>query len=170
MRRSYRRRPYDFKRRILSKTVVRKELLEEEYKWLCFIKEEELGKRYYNLSKKHFGHWSEDENKRLAVGRKISQSPLRNERIGRANKGRLIPEEVRQKNREAAIKQYSDPKYRELNRRLTLEMWKNLEYRNLQVKKKKGRHWFTDGINDVQTWGCPEGFYKGRTRVCHSYK
>jgi hypothetical protein len=70
---SYKRRPQDFKRKILISNInVRKDLLEEEYKWLSLIKNEELGKRYYNLSKKHFGHWTIDENKRKSISEKNS--------------------------------------------------------------------------------------------------
>jgi len=46
--------------------------LEEEYKWLDKIPDIELGKRYYNLRKHKWGHWSADENKRLTVSEKLS--------------------------------------------------------------------------------------------------
>jgi len=51
MRKAYRRRPEDFKkRRIIARIYTnRKDLLDEEYRWLQMIKPEELGKRYYNL-------------------------------------------------------------------------------------------------------------------------
>lgn len=71
---SYKRRPQDFKRRILSRIYTdKKDLLEEEYKWLSFIKSEELGKRYYNLHNHHFGHWTTDTNSKLTISEKISQ-------------------------------------------------------------------------------------------------
>lgn len=64
MRDAYRRRPNDFKRRILKNNISnRTELLDEEHKWLCLIDDEELNKKYYNASKKRFGHWSETKNK-----------------------------------------------------------------------------------------------------------
>ena len=75
MTKAYRRRPQDFKRRIVAKVYTdRKDLLREEHRWLQMIKPEELGKRYYNLRNHHFGHWTADEDKRLTVGEKISQS------------------------------------------------------------------------------------------------
>jgi hypothetical protein len=54
---AYRRRPEDFKRRILETvTTTRIDLYEREYAWLSLIKDAELGKRYYNLKKnKHVG-------------------------------------------------------------------------------------------------------------------
>jgi hypothetical protein len=71
---SYRKRSQDFKRRVVTKIHTNmKDLLEEEYKWLSLIKDEELGKKYYNISKKHFGHWTIDNDKRKPVGEKISK-------------------------------------------------------------------------------------------------
>lgn len=62
MRDAYRRRPHDFKRRIIDRIDTnRVELLEKEYRWLSLITNDELGKKYYNHSKRHFGHWSTDE-------------------------------------------------------------------------------------------------------------
>lgn len=73
MKDSYKRRPHDFKRKILSKIYTnKKELLEEEFKWLSFIKNDELGKKYYNLHNHHFGHWSSDNKKLKTLSEKIS--------------------------------------------------------------------------------------------------
>lgn len=75
MRDAYNRRKQDFKRKIISIVISnRKQLLLEEYKWLSMIKTEELGKRYYNLTQYHPGHWTTDDNKILEVGKKISVS------------------------------------------------------------------------------------------------
>ena len=95
MRNSYRRRPSDFKRRIIETYIHdRTTLLEREYYWLSMIGDEEIGKKYYNLSKKHFGHWTTDTNQRKTISEKISA----------ANKGRKgtwtgkhLPEETRAK-------------------------------------------------------------------------
>ncbi len=88
MKQSYKRRPNDFCRKILKRNIPQKQLHEEEYKWLRLIKKDELGKKYYNLHNHHFGHWSTDEQKNKTVGQKISSSPMRDIRIGMANKGR----------------------------------------------------------------------------------
>jgi phage pi2 protein 07 len=59
MKKAYKRRPQDFKRRILKRVYDSREaLLEEEYKWLKNIKPEELGTRYYNVENRKFNHWS----------------------------------------------------------------------------------------------------------------
>jgi hypothetical protein len=60
MRDAYRRRPNDFRRRILKKNIKQEELLNEEHKWLQLIPDDQLGRKYYNITKHHFGHWSAD--------------------------------------------------------------------------------------------------------------
>lgn len=82
MNQAYKKRPEDFKRKILEKTNERKSLNEIEHKWLQYINEEELGKRYYNLKNFKFGHWSHMDNN-LSVREKISK----------AQKGRKLSEE-----------------------------------------------------------------------------
>ena len=74
MRDAYRYRPQDFKRRIIQKSIARDTLLDEEHKWLSLIPDEELGESYYNLSKKHFGHWSAIESNNLSVRQKLSEA------------------------------------------------------------------------------------------------
>jgi hypothetical protein len=74
MRDAYRRRSEDFKRKILEKVLDRNILLETEHKWLSMISEEELGKKYYNLRKHKWGHWSADENNRLTIREKLSEA------------------------------------------------------------------------------------------------
>lgn len=56
MKNSYKRRPQDFKRRVIEHiSTTRQELYECEYKWLSLIPKEQLGKRYYNLKKSMHG-------------------------------------------------------------------------------------------------------------------
>lgn len=73
MRDAYRRRPQDFKRKILKSGIGRTVLLDEEHRWLSFIKDEELGQKYYNLRKHKWGHWTTDTNTRISVNEKISK-------------------------------------------------------------------------------------------------
>lgn len=80
MKQAYRRRPGDFKRRIIATGILRENILFEEQRWLNMIPREELGKRYYNLKKDCLFHWTADPHKRLTVGQKISA----------ANKGRRV--------------------------------------------------------------------------------
>ena len=79
MRKSYKRRPNDFKRKILVKIFTnRNDLYLEEQKWLNCIKDQELGNRYYNLTKMVKPTWHADPEKVKIIGAKISA----------ANKGR----------------------------------------------------------------------------------
>lgn len=77
MRNAYYRRPNDFKRRILKKGIKREDLLSEEYRYFEMMKEEELGKRYYNLNKHHFGHWFIAESSNLSTRQKLSEASKR---------------------------------------------------------------------------------------------
>ena len=115
MRNSYKRRPQDFKRRVISRIYTnRQDLLQEEYRWLQMIPNEQLGKNYYNLHNHHFGHWSTNDNKRKTIGQKISnawteekrekarqlrlgQSILQEtkDKISKANKGKMSPNKGR---------------------------------------------------------------------------
>jgi len=96
MRDAFRRRQQDFKRRIIQRNIDRKDLLSEEHKWLSLIQDDELGKKYYNLSKKHFGHWSNNEESNKSIRQKLSEASK-----GKTpwNKGKPHSEETKQKMR-----------------------------------------------------------------------
>lgn len=110
MRSAYYRRPQDFKRRILQKGIARENLLNEEYKWLQQIKDSELEKKYYNLSKgikKGNGYSLPEKTKeklrQANLGKKLSEETKR--KIGlkslgnKHNLGRKHTEETKQKRR-----------------------------------------------------------------------
>jgi hypothetical protein len=140
MKQGYKHRPSDFRRKILSRVYSnKKDLLEEEYKWLSKIKDSELGKKYYNLHNHHFGHWSANETSKLTVGQKISASPLRNQRISEANKGKVVSEETKQKLREANQKQFQDPAQVQLRKQKSKKLWSDPDYldRQRQVRAKE---------------------------------
>ena len=78
MRGAYKRRPEDFKRRIIQRIYTnRKETFIAEEKYLDSIKKEEFGKRYYNL-RNIKGHWSTDEEKTKSLREKLSDTAKRN--------------------------------------------------------------------------------------------
>lgn len=133
MRNSYKRRPSDFKRRILARVDDRGDLLAEEYKWLSLINDVEVGSKYYNLTKHHNGHWATDEEKRLSVGQKISKSSRGVSR----NKGSKRTEEQKQKLRESNARQFNDSEQRESRRVKIAELWKDPSYRSNQIEKRK---------------------------------
>ena len=71
MMNAYNRRKEDFKRRILKRIYTdKKDMFLEEQKYLNMVKDEELGKKYYNLNKT-WQHWSSDEDRTLSVKEKI---------------------------------------------------------------------------------------------------
>lgn len=94
MKNSYKRRPEDFTRRIISKIYTnRKDLLLEEYKWLSMIRKEELGTKYYNLHNNKAGHWSTDKKKYVKVAEKISNAwtPERRKKMSESKMGDKNP-------------------------------------------------------------------------------
>jgi len=80
MRTSYKRRPQDFKRRIIKRIdTSRIDLLTEENRYLSMIKQEEMkpknsSPRYYNLNTKTWKNWHNDDETRKTIGQKISAS------------------------------------------------------------------------------------------------
>lgn len=82
MKRAYKLRPGDFKRRIISKvSTSRKDLLVEEGRWLAMINREEMRPlaivpRYYNLNNTVWEHWHTNDESRLSVGEKISKAKI----------------------------------------------------------------------------------------------
>jgi len=74
MRNAYKYRKEDFKRRIITKVISSKaDLLKKEYEYLSLIKEEELGKKYYNMTKHLNGHWFTEEERAKTLSERISQ-------------------------------------------------------------------------------------------------
>lgn len=75
MLQAYKRRPQDFKRRIVAwVSESRDALLDEEQRWLDMIDPEQKRGRYYNLTLKSGKRWHTVESSRLTVGQKISKS------------------------------------------------------------------------------------------------
>ena len=106
MRDSYKRRPGDFKRRVVQRIyTTRQELLTEEHKWLSLIKDEELGKKYYNLSKRHFGHWTatdkaEEIRKKISNNVPKKRKPLSAEhkaKLSKAHTGKVLSDKHKKK-------------------------------------------------------------------------
>ena len=110
MRDAYKRRPEDFKRRVLKTNLPTiNNMFLEEYNYLSKIKLEELGKKYYNLNNVYKNHWSSNEQSKMTVGEKISASPNRAANISKALTGIKRSEETKEKVRQANIgKKYSN--------------------------------------------------------------
>jgi hypothetical protein len=162
MRQAYRRRPEDFKRKILERIYDknRQKLYDVELKWLSFIKEEEIKTRYYNLNIKGTGHWSAYPENIKTIKEKISyktkeamQRPEVRQKLleGTKNKdNRSSDPEVREKRKKTMQKTMAekfpvdkrkkrlkkdDPKLNDLYSQKSKEMWEN---RSEQQKQELG--------------------------------
>jgi hypothetical protein len=111
MRNALRNRPDDFKRRVVQRVYTNKtELLEVEHRWLQLIDDNEMKVKYYNMSKRHFGHWSSTPDARTIAKKSgdarkgKSLGPCSDEtrsKISAAKKGKLLTEEHKQALKEA---------------------------------------------------------------------
>jgi len=121
MRDAYRRRPNDFKRRILSKVYTNNnDLIIEEQKYLNMIKLEEIKIKYYNISLNSktpstigFKHSEETKQKmrKSALGKVLSEETKEKLRI--INLGKTLSEETKQKIKENHNRDYTDPLFLE---------------------------------------------------------
>lgn len=74
MRKAFRRRPQDFKKRIIGRIYTsRNEMYEIEHKWLQLISEEELGEKYYNLRNHKWSNWMNNKTSSLTIKEKLSK-------------------------------------------------------------------------------------------------
>ncbi len=149
MRNAYRRRPEDFKRRILSiVNTTRIELLETEHRWLSLIKDEELKEKYYNLSKKHFGHWSATPRS-MSIAKKSGDSRRgkspnndpqmlieRGKKISAKAKGRKFSPEHREKLRQAKLGKKHSPETIAKRTSALVETWNNGKRKRAEPKQK----------------------------------
>jgi len=136
MNKSYKRRPKDFKRRILSKIYTnRKDLYAEETRFLHMIKEDEIKTRYYNLNIKGAAHWTAtsydnvcrkikdthwtkrsdvDEIKsKLSKSNKLAyeNDSTLIERIAEANRGKILSKSHKDKMSTSMKEKWKDPVY-----------------------------------------------------------
>lgn len=131
MKQAYKRRPQDFRRRILKRNIPRADILNEEQRWLNMIPEQALGIKYYNLNGNCLYHWTADPQKRLTVGQKISK----------ANKGRVVtwakPCSAEQKQKLSELWK-GKPKQHERTEETRLKISANVK--RLQAEGKVGMH------------------------------
>lgn len=137
MRDAYRRRPKDFKRRIIQKDIPRNQLLDVEHQWLQLIEDRELGKKYYNLRKQKFDRWYHDEGKRESVRQKISLT-LKGRTLSDEHK-RKVSEYLRGNKRATAGKGTPKPPRTEEHRRKLSEAGKGKSRIFTEEHKRKLR-------------------------------
>lgn len=139
MKRAYKRRPFDFKRRILKRLemVEYKTLLDEELRYLSMIKENEIGKRYYNLVLKT-GHWASKDNAKT-VGEKISAAHKNHPDWGHWSRGKVLSDDTKDKIRQANKRQFENEDQRESRRIKSKELWNDPDYRLKTTNAHKGK-------------------------------
>jgi hypothetical protein len=163
MKASYKRRPNDFKRRILKRVFTNKhDLLEAEYHYLQMIKPAELRKRYYNISNHRFNHWS------------IKSSKSMSKKMSDAAKKLWGTPGVREQKRQFLKDRWNDPEYR--LKMMTLQSEKSIRQKETfkrigHMKGAKnhfrGKVWVTNGQVDTHALPdeIPEGYWVGRTNA-----
>lgn len=106
MRNAYKRRPEDFRRRIVKRVDSnRNALLIEEHRWLQMIGDRELGKKFYNLTNHLNGHWfASDEDRVLTIKEKMKKAWIK-----RKERGPVHSPETRKRLSEAAIRRNARP-------------------------------------------------------------
>lgn len=143
MMKAYKRRPLDFKRKILARVyTTRSELLQKEYYFLTMIKDHEIKERYYNLNTKSTGHWSAF-NYASSITEKISirtkEAMQRPEVRAKFENGlkirnnRSSDSSVTEKRRQSMIKTMAE-KFPEENRRKPLTEEERKEYYSNKAK------------------------------------
>lgn len=153
MKKAYRIRPKDFKRRVICKIYTdRKDMYEEENRYLSMIKQEEIKIRYYNLRIHEFNHWSIDKDLSKKTSERISQKtkeamakPENRERYleGLKKRNQTQSEETRQR-RSESMKKTMAKKFPEENR------WKKLssEERKEYYSNKAKSNWAKEGFKE----------------------
>jgi hypothetical protein len=127
MRDAYRRRPEDFKRRILSICGSKIELYDKEYDWLSLIRKEELGKKYYNHFKvKYVGDVS-------TVGRKPSPETIAKRSASLKATYNTSEKKAEQSARSKAYWEKEGTK--EYHRKVMTEIWATDEHREKVIPK-----------------------------------
>jgi hypothetical protein len=181
MRDVYRRRPQDFKRRIIKRNISnKKDLLVEEERYLQLTKPHKRKDRYYNKSfRTHYVWPLEDSHHSEETKRKI----------GQANKGKVRTEEFKNRLSEYTKKQFEDSWQHEIRKQKSSllihtedskrKIVENRKYKNHseETKRKiresnrltnKDSIFINDGLINKRikkSEPIPVGFSKGRIRV-----
>lgn len=148
MRQSYKRRPHDFKRRILQRNIEKRLLKEQEYQWLKLIKEDELGFRYYNLNNKKIlkpGNWPEGTPRSEETKKRVSEGLKKAYEKGYTvwNKGLSLTEEQKRKISEDTKKGMSD-------------LPKETKTKIKSTQFKKGHFTWNKGLKNWRTFSMEE--------------
>lgn len=172
MRDAHRRRPQDFKRRIIQKNIPKENLLSIEHKWLSLIAESKLGTKYYNryttntalrlawAASKGKKQSAEEIQKRIESRKDYRHSEETKQKIGKAHKGKIcgpLSEEHRKKvsdslkgDKNPFYGKQHDPKLKkEMNRKTSATM------KGRMPKNIPTGFWWNNGKINKRTHECP---------------
>jgi len=147
MRKSYRKRPQDFKKRIIKTGLSRIGMYIEEQRYLDMQKPEEKKIRYYNLYTKNGNLWHQYPESVKTIGQKISYSktgksvpapPERGAKISKAKKGKLLTEEHKAALRGIKKKPHTE-EWKQQNSERMKEQWNNGIRKRAEPRKTMSR-------------------------------
>jgi hypothetical protein len=151
MKKAYKLRPQDFKRRILKTDIIqRPDMYIEEQKYLSMIKPEEIkpineNPRYYNLNLKNGNVWHKYDEHIKTVGQKISASktgksvpctPEKAAAISAAKKGKALTDEHKEALRGIKKPAHTDG-WKEQNSKKFKKLWADPEFKARQSASRK---------------------------------
>lgn len=149
MRKAYRRRPQDFRRRILKTNLSREQMYIEEQRYFDMINPEEIKEKYYNLNLSSKKPWHMLENSNKSVGQKISEAkkgkstgPCSVEtkaKISKSNKGRVFSEEHKEKLRQAKLGKKHTEEWKQKNSERMKVQWADGTRKKAEPKKTMSR-------------------------------
>lgn len=159
MKQAHKRRPEDFKRRIIKRVYTsRQDLFLEENRWLQMIKPSEMKSKYYNLRIIEYTHWSADKDTALSVREKISKSKL----------GKKRPKWVCDKIAKIQTGKKRKPHTKETRLKMSISMRNNQPDRSGSKNPAFGKRWYNDGKrNFLRLPSSAEGLKIGL--VSHKY-
>jgi hypothetical protein len=154
MKKAYKNRPNDFKRKILARVYESKRiLLEEENKWLTLIKPNKIKTKYYNLRIENFNHWTTYPENVKTIKQKISlktkEAMQRPDVISKYKEG-LKTRNSRSSDLEVRAKRSASMKGKNKNRVYTEEALQNIR---AAAKKRIGITLSQDHKNKIKSSG-----------------
>jgi len=189
MNKSYKRRPNDFKRRIIKTNITeRPQMYVEEQRYLDMIKRDETKPinnkpRYYNLALKNGDLWHKYPEKIKTIGQKISlgktgkntgpRDPSVGRKISEVKKGKPFTEAHIQALKDVKREKYSDER-KEIQRKVVQKQWdtgkrarKRVEPKVKLTKEERAQR-VREGI--AKRWADPVWAAKQRQRLSEGSK
>lgn len=151
MRDSYRRRPQDFRRRIIKSNLSRENMYLEEQRYFDMIEPEEIKERYYNLTLSSKDPWHKHPLKNKSIGEKISFkkkgksngpcTPERAAKISATKKSKNIKftEEHKEKLRQAKLGVKHTEEWKQQNSIRMTQQWSDGTRKRAEPKKTMSR-------------------------------